>query len=147
MSKKLFSVILLASLFISSSSLLVASAPKVNSAVVTKEPEVQKEAPKVSVAKRAYDAVASTTNSAASGVKSAVVRTATASAAVVVSVYSMAWANKGLTCASLAALASVLLYNYNETFKAKVRSLFGLDDEVCRFCPASCKCETECTSN
>lgn len=166
MVKKLFSVLLLASVLgsasVANASAKPAAKPEVVVATATPEVKAAAEAKpaiteaKPSVVKRAVNAAKSTANSAVegvksaansavSGVKSAATRTVAASSVVVASVYNLAWKNhKGLTCATLAALTGVLLYNYNETFRTQVRGFFGLDDEACRFCPKACA--DECSS-
>ena len=152
MSKKLFSVVLLASLFVSASSVFASTpkaAPKVEVKVVAEA--------NPSVVTRAANAVASTAcsaactvksaaRSAANGVSDAAVKTASVSSALVVAAYNLSWVNhKGLTCGALAALTAVLLYNYNDSVRSSVRGLFGLNDEACRFCPEACS--QECASN
>lgn len=149
MVKKLFSVLLLASVLGSASVASASAAPAAKPevvVVVAPKPEVKAAAEaKPSVVTRAVSAAKSTANSAVEGVKSAATRTVAASSVVVASVYNLAWTNhKGLTCATLAALTGVLLYNYNETFRTQVRGFFGLDDEACRFCPKACA--DECSS-
>lgn len=158
MVKKLFSLVLLASVLTSSSLVLASAAPVADSAAEVKATaEVKKVCcsnhAQPSVAKRAVAAVASTASSAAQGaksaansavssVKSAATRTVAASSAIVLAVYNASWVkHKGLTCATLAALAGVLLYNNNETFRAKVRGFFGLDDQSCDYCPSVCSDE------
>lgn len=151
MSKKLFSVVLLVSLLVNASSVVFADAPK-----PTVEVKVVAEA-QPSVVTRAANAVASTAcsaactvksaaKSAANGVSDAAVRTASVSSAAVVALYNLSWVNhKGLTCGALAALTAALLYNYNDSVRKTVRGFFGLDEDACRFCPASCN--AECASN
>lgn len=150
MSKKLFSVVLLASLFVANSSIF-ASAPAEDVKVAA---EV-KATP--SVVTRAVNAVTSTACSAAAAVKSATqsattqvseaaVKTASATSAFVVAAYNLSWVNhRGATCASLAALTAFLLYNYNDSVRSSVRSFFGLDEQACRFCPSACS--QECGTN
>ena len=152
MSKRLFSVVLLASLFVSACPVF-ASTPKSAAAVDGKV--VAQAQP--SVVTRAANAVASTARSAASTVKSAaksaastasdaVVKSASATSALVVAAYNLSWVNnKALTCGALASLTALLLYNYNDTVKSSVRGFFGWDEDACRFCPSACS--KECASN
>lgn len=150
MSKKLFSVVLLASLFIAACPLF-AHSPKA-SAAQNLEVKVVAEA-QPSVVKRATDAVTTTACSAACAVRSAAnsavsatsdaaVKTASVTSAFVVAAYNLSWINhKGLTCGAVATLTAVLLYNYNDSVRSSVRGFFGLDENVCRFCPATCSQE------
>jgi hypothetical protein len=64
----------------------------------------------------------------------------TAAGALVLAIYQASWVNhKALTCSSLAALTGVLLYNYNDDFRVKIRGILGLDQKACALCPESCK--------
>jgi len=155
MSKKLFSLVLLASMLTGSVSVL-ASSPKADVKAKTECTSSCSHDAKPSVVTRAVAAVKSAANSSVDATKSAVTssvnvvksvvtRSAAATTAVVASVYNLAWVNnKKVTCAAIAALTGVLLYTYNDTVRAKVRGFFGLDEETCRFCPkANEGCETE----
>lgn len=132
MVKRLFSVVLLASLFMNASSLFAADAAPAHEVKIAAEA-------KPSMVRRAVNSVTSTASSAASRVKNVAVYAAGTSSAYATSF----WANHKL--ASVAALllaASAVAYNCNDSFRSAVREFFGLDDEACRFSPTcDCSCD------
>lgn len=154
MSKKLFSVLFLASM-VASASVVSASAPAASTPAANtqekkenKNPEVknneekkqavkeQKVADKPccqdSYATRAKNAIVGAKDKVVAGaswVKSGVVTAA-------VTAYTKTWVeHRALTAVALVAATAVVLYNYNNTVKTKVRSWVGLNDE--EVCPSS----------